>query len=143
MDWKAEGTRLFSNRLKTKAGVSGYLFHDTRLIACLRARLRMDRSKLNESVWRRSGSAGPAGAAAHCSACALHENDTLSHILLHCPAFTRERAALSSALDEHHTPLTIATVLGTFPPATSGAARTSAYAASGTFLRAIHTARPL
>ena len=124
--------------LKRKPGISAYLVYNTRPTAALRARLRLDRSYLNESKARRGWADTEL-----CSDCP-NLPESLEHVLLHCPTFAHSRGVCEMTFAQLGIPFSTASILDAEPfddlPA---AARDAALHASSRLLYAINQLRPL
>ena len=78
--------------LKRDGSASLYLYKDSPAVASRRARLRFDRSGLNESRFRRKLSPTP-----HCPSCP-NVADSADHVLLACPQYAAARQSCQTAL---------------------------------------------
>ena len=119
---------------KRLPGLDSYLCLDDRQTACLRARLRLDRSGLAESLVRRRSATSSACRLCKSSSSARVVEETLEHALLHCPAYAASRQVLRAHLADS-IPLSCEVILGCLPPDTPAAAQLEALQASGAFLR--------
>jgi len=120
-------------RWKRKAGVSEYLQTDSRQVACLRARLRLDRSSLAESLFRRRDPRSP-----FCCHCSPEPDggkaeETLEHTLLRCSAYAGPRQALQLRLANRF-PLDCNTILAGPLPGVSPRASEEVLKATADFL---------
>lgn len=99
-------------QLKHSSHLSAYLRLDRRSTAVIRARLRLDRAKLNSSLFDRKLVASP-----HCEHCRsinprVKREETPQHLLMECPRFQAERRALIDALSKHDVKLDLRVLLG-------------------------------
>lgn len=139
-DTQQENKRL-TREVKYKAGMSDYLRHDLASTAKLRARLRLDRSLLNESVSRRQP-----GTSAMCGHCGDPIVEDVRHLVLRCPLCSEQRATLrAELLPIAGLKLTVPVVLGILPASLhlSRAERAAAFRATGAFLAAVNEQRRL
>ena len=140
-----KGSRMLKS-IKKRPGTSAYVMSDSRVVGALRARLRLDRSLLNESMSRR----GATNVQATCPHCPLQIED-VDHVILHCPAYHVARARCFDTLRHHGFATSIASVLGELPSAishgllaglVSANAKEAALEAGARFLVEIHKIRP-
>src|SRR6185312_15267354 len=97
--------------VKFAAGLARYLLVDSKEAASRRARLRLDRSGLRESMARRRLADSP-----DCPDC-KGTPDTAEHVLLQCPSFGAARLACSAELRRLNLQLNLVTALGETEPA--------------------------
>jgi hypothetical protein len=88
------------------AGPSCYLLSDPKSVASRRARLRLDRSGLNDSRFRRRLTPSPL-----CPDCKVYV-DTPEHVLLHCPHYDQTRQTVRSTLSRYGLQLDFALAMG-------------------------------
>ena len=88
------------------AGPSRYLLCDSSPVASRRARLRLDRSGLNESRFRRR-----LAPSLLCPDCKVFV-DTPEHVLLHCPQYDQVRHRVQSTLSGFGLQLDVALAMG-------------------------------
>jgi hypothetical protein len=135
----------FIHRLRIAPGLAAYLRFDSRPFAMLRARLRLNRSRLRDSEFRRQVPGVTSPACEHCAALpraagAAPPADTPKHLLRECPM-----PALVAARAKHKANWQYATMLGhpnaNLPPkvvaelvATTAAFLADVLAARGGFL---------
>jgi hypothetical protein len=95
--------------IKQQHGLSPYLRTDNRTVAAHRARLRLNRAKLNLSLWQRNLTYE-----FFCdrSACIPSPPEGVTHLLLHCPAYNTARRRLCDILHSHNLQLTVPLALG-------------------------------
>jgi hypothetical protein len=135
-DWKKEGKGNSLQALRAKPGRAWYLKKDSRAVAALRARLRLDRSALNDSQFRRGMLSE---AAADCPSCVPSVPETTEHALLHCSLFDSDRAACARDLG---VALSVPILLAADQPLGGDPEDRSRRATvSGKFLLAIHSLR--
>jgi hypothetical protein len=104
-DLKASDYGRFFKTLKTNPGLSGYLTHACRSSIALRARLRLNRSDLNESRLSRGW-----GASSHCDYCP-GVDESVVHCLLECPRYGFARTTCTSAFAALGLSMTVANLL--------------------------------
>ena len=102
--WQSRKEGKLLRMFKTTAAPSAYLSISSRSAASLRARLRLDRSTLNESRLRRGMPVNP-----NCTSCGVPED--LDHVLLSCPRFAAARTACQTALRILNQPFTTPSLL--------------------------------
>ena len=95
--------------VKFAGGLSPYLRQDHRVVAAHRARLRLDRAKLNSSLFERK-----LVDSNECENCPGHV-ETVEHTLLHCRRYRLQRDALRGVLHDHNLPLSLGLILGEWP----------------------------
>jgi hypothetical protein len=97
--------------IKQDPGLSPHLRKDPRDIAAIRARLRLDRAKLNASLADRKIVPSPL-----CGFCLQHRHgrriETPDHVLLSCPRYRAARRTLQDLLTERHLDLSLPLLLG-------------------------------
>jgi hypothetical protein len=93
-------------RLKSKPGMAVYLFHDSKVVAARRARLRFNKSSLRASLHSRRLAADP-----HCPDC-KNVTESPQHVIFDCPTYAIARAACTTALADRGLLLTIPHALG-------------------------------
>lgn len=133
-DLKASRHGRFFKTLKTSPGLSGYLTHGCRPSIALRARLRLNRSELNDSRVSRGW-----GDSRHCDYCP-GTDETVAHCLLECPQYAFARTTCTSAFAALGLSMTVANILSCgrdIPRAT----RRDIMACSRSFLQAIFKIR--
>lgn len=126
---------------KHTSGMSEYLLPrvgDRPAVARLRARLRLDRSTLKESLQRRS-ILGPASM--RCDLCHRPREEDLEHVLLRCPAYRSPRKKLKATLSRLSLSLTVQVVLGDLSLGLPVSVRREALAVTGDYLSAIYSIR--
>ena len=102
---------LYQHRSQLPKTKPAYLSHDTILISITRARLRFNRSLLNNrlSIYNRNISI-------YCNYCYIHFHreivEDVSHVLLHCPHHHLPRSTLQTQLYSINMLLTLPTILG-------------------------------
>jgi hypothetical protein len=134
--WQAQDQGKLLRVLKTTAAPAAYLSISSRSTASLRARLRFDRSALNESRARR----GMPGLDTACPSCHLPES--AEHVLLFCPLFADARSACQSALRPLHRPFTMPSLLAC-DSVLKHRSQLRFLSATDKFFTAIHAIRPL
>lgn len=95
--------------IKGEPGMSRFLSHDSRRVATLRARLRLDRSTLSESQCRRGMTTDPM-----CPWCP-HQEETLEHALLECKYYNSIRAIAHQGFQHAAVSLSVRSLLGEIP----------------------------
>ena len=105
-----------------------------------RARLLYDRSYTAATRFRFPSQAMAATTSARCTNGTCTEDETVEHLLLHCPRHRQERRQLRSTLRLCHLPLGLRTILN--PPANKGeAAYRTLFTATSTFLSSVAATR--
>jgi hypothetical protein len=139
--WRADGKcrDLVALRPTTQHGIAPYLRRDSYDVCALRARLRLNRSALHSSLFRRR--ARPDSVCPCCGA----KDETVAHLLV-CPHYATQRARLptfliSRARRAPRAPFTLAHLLGEVHTLRRSD-RASALAAGGRFLVAVRDTRP-
>jgi len=96
--------------VKTQCARSDYLYLANRADKRMIARFRHNRIGHNESMYRMNlGRAGTASTP-NCATCPTSA-ESIEHLLLHCPAYTTQRATLAVFLQSVHLPLTMPVLL--------------------------------
>jgi hypothetical protein len=121
--------------VKPTAGQSLYLLRDSHQLSAIRARLRLNRSSLNQSLFERKVVPDPA-----CPTCHLPE--TTEHCLLYCPAFDTDRQLCQQRLAAYRLQPTLATLLGSVEHLDKQL-QNPVLTISGEFLAAINNKRKL
>lgn len=103
--------------IKFDPGLSPYLLKDSRKVASIRARFRLDRAKLNASLHQRNLSDTDICAFCHSQNSRIREPETPEHLLLHCRLTRNARKNLIDDLrDLHpHLNLDLRLLLGEWP----------------------------
>jgi hypothetical protein len=95
--------------IKHAAGLSPYLRLDPKPLTIHRARLRLDRAKLNGSLADRC--LVDSDRCPHCPS----KRESPDHLLLICPRYRPARQKLSSLLRKHDLKLSLSLLLGEYP----------------------------
>jgi len=136
-DWRSSGKgSLQQHRFNGCPGLASYLRYDDRQTFCLRARLRFARSYLRSHRHRLGLSDSDT-----CGECKAGVAETVDHVILSCDKYNEARQQLCDELSRLHLQLSSALVLGAFQKEPDSAS--AVFAATGTFLRAVHELRQL
>jgi len=115
---------------------TAYILHDSRAIAVLRARIRLNRNRLNHSLFRRN-----LADSAACPVCP-GVSETGRHVLFDCPAFDSARHLCFNALDGSGCPISFAVLTGDVS-SVRASDRPYALRVTADYMTSINAIRPL
>jgi hypothetical protein len=142
-DWQLDAWRFSDSGssllkgCKLQSGTSLYLLRESRRLTAVRARLRLERSSLNSSLFQRRITADPS-----CPECKAND-ETVQHCLLECPRYEMHRQNCRNGLSVLNLPLDLPTLLGDNEQIQPAARRTQALSTTGKFLAKIDEIRKL
>jgi hypothetical protein len=117
------------------AGTAFYLRFDPKPLACHRARLRFNLTRLNASMFKRG-----LVSTDKCTTC-QDEVETREHFLLHCPRYAHTRFKYQQSLSAFDLRLDLATVLGEVSTPISNRRRREVLCITGKFVSELQSTR--